>query len=259
MGAYDMDDTELLPLQLAVQTNPTDPEARLALLRGLLAAEHWQEATELAQALLQTDTPPAIAHVYLGLIYGKQGGWEDAAQQCQQALTLQADDALALFNLGLAQAHQGADAAALECLKQVVAQAPEWAEAQYTLGTLLLRQQLYHEAIKAFEAALEAQNIYPEAQFNRGNAHAMRSLDSDGSLDYYELDCAINAYKIAIQQRPGYTAALYNLGMLYQRMGSAEGLRVWEQYLEAAASRAEEDTWRTRAQSFKEDLAYRLR
>ena len=47
--------------------------------------------------------------------------------------------------------------------------------------------------------------------------------------------------------------------MVYQRMGSAEGLRVWEQYLEAAASLDEEDPWRTRAQAFKDDLAYRLR
>lgn len=254
-----MHETELLPLQQAVQANPADTEARLALLRGLIAAERWQAAEELAQALLHDTAPLASVHVCLGLVYGQQGRWQEAAQQCQQALLLQEDDALALLNLSLALAHQGETEAALEPLNKAIAQDADWAETHYTLGTLLLRQQRYHEAIKAFERALECQSTYPEAQFNRGNAHAMRGLDADGSLDYYELDCAINAYKTAIQQRPGYTAALYNLGMVYQRMSSAEGLRVWDQYLEAAAALDEEATWRTRAQAFKEDLQYRLR
>lgn len=254
-----MDDTELRPLQQAVQANPEDIEARLALLRGLIAAERWQSAEELAQPLVHAEPPQALGHVFLSLVHGKQGRWEAAAEQCQQALALQTDEPLALFNLGLALAHQGQETLALDHLEKVVTQEPEWAEAHYTLGTVLLRQQRYHEAIKAFERALECQSLYPEAQFNRGNAHAMRALDADGSLDYYELDCAITAYKTAIQQRPGYTAALYNLGMLYQRMGSAEGLRVWDQYLEAAAAHSEEETWRTRAQAFKDDLQYRLR
>jgi hypothetical protein len=87
----------------------------------------------------------------------------------------------------------------------------------------------------------------------------MRGLDTDGTLDYYELDCAINAYKTAIQQRPGYTAALYNLGMIYGRMTSSEGVRVWDQYLEATREKPEEDAWRLRAQEYKRDLQDRLR
>ena len=113
--------------------------------------------------------------------------------------------------------------------------------------------------MKAFDGALECCATYPEAHFNRGNAHALRGLEADGALDYYELDCAINAYKTAIQQRPGYAAALYNLGMIYQRMASAEGLRVWEQYLEATHDLADEETWRLRAQEYTRDLQDRLR
>ena len=73
---------------------------------------------------------------------------------------------------------------------------------------------------------------------NRFN-DALVALHSDGTVDYYELDCAITAYKAAIQQRPGYTAALYNLGMLYQCTHSVEGLPVWEQYLEASQDLAD--------------------
>ncbi|MGE3536108.1 MAG: tetratricopeptide repeat protein [Candidatus Tectimicrobiota bacterium] len=254
-----MENTELGVLQRAVQANPADAEARLALLRGLIDAARWPEAEALARALLQEMEPPPEVHGALGLVLGKQGRWAEAAQQCQQALAGQPDDALALFNLSLAQARQGDLEAALAGLNTVVTLEPAWAEAHYSLGTLLLQQQRYHEALQALERAGECRSPYPEAQFNRGNAHALRGLDADGSLNYYELDCAINAYKMAIQQRPGYTAALYNLGMVYQRMGSAEGLRVWEQYLEAAATHLDEDTWRARAQAFKEDLAYRLR
>ena len=116
-----------------------------------------------------------------------------------------------------------------------------WAEAHYALGTALLHRERYREAINAFDEALELRPSYPEAEFNRGNAYAMRGLADNGTMDYYELDCAVQAYKKAIQQRPGYPAALYNLGMVYKRMNSSEGLRVWDEYMEAARPAARGD------------------
>ena len=254
-----MDETELARLHQAVQTDPADTEARLALLRGLIAAEQWAEAAQVGSALLQDEGARTTVHACMGIVYGKQGRWDEAIQQCHQALALSPDDTLVLFNLGLALAHQGDAKAALEQVEKAVAQEPQWAEAHYSMGTLLLQQERYHEAIKALERALECRSTYPEAHFNHGNAHALRGLEADGSLDYYELDCAIKAYKTAIQQRPGYAAALYNLGMVYQRMNSSEGLRVWDQYLEATPDLPDEEVWRLRAQEYKYDLQDRLR
>jgi len=254
-----MDDAELAGLQHAVQVDPANREARLALLHGLLAAQRWQDAEELGGALLQSDPVPAVVHTCMGIIYGKQARWEEAVQQCRLALALQPDDALTLFNLAHLLVRQDDGKAALECLEQAITHAPDWAEAQYTHGTLLLTEERYQEAVRAFDRALEYRTIYPEAHFNRGNAYALRALNSDGSLDYYELDCAVNAYKMAIQQQPGYAAALYNLGMLYKRMGSAEGLRVWNQYLEATQDLPDEELWRLRAQEYLHNQQDRLR
>ena len=254
-----MDDTELARLQQVVQADPADIEARLALLHGLVRAKRWHEAEQLGIPLLEVEDAPATVHACMGIVYGKQGRWDEAVQQCRQAITLYPDDALALFNLGTLLAHQNDTKAALECLEKAVAHEPEWAEAHYTLGTVLLRQERYQEAIRAFDRAIESHATYPEAYFNRGNAHALRGLEADGSLDYYELDCAINAYKTAIQQRPGYAAALYNLGMVYQRMRSSEGVRVWDQYVEATQDLPDEEIWRLRAQEYKHDLQDRLR
>lgn len=254
-----MDESELARLRQAVQTDPADPEARLALLQGLSAAEQWAEAAQVGSALLEDEDGRATVHACMGLVYGKQGRWDEARQQCQQAVALSPDEALILYNLGVALARQGDAKAALEYLEKAVAQEPQWAEAHYNLGTLLLQQQRYHEAIKALDRALECRTTYPEAHFNRGNAHALRGLEADGALDYYELDCAINAYKTAIQQRPGYAAALYNLGMVYQRMRSSEGLRVWDEYLEATQDLPAEEVWRLRVQEYKYDLQDRLR
>lgn len=259
-----MDDTALARLHQAVQAAPADTVARLALLQGLIAAAQWPEAAQVGHVLLQDDSlqDPSVqtaVHAGMGMVYGKQGRWEEAVQQCRQALALQPDDALVLFNLGIALTRQGDAKAALECLEKAVAQESQWAEVHYTLGTLLLQQERYHEAVKAFDRALECRATYPEAHFNRGNAHAMRGLEADGALDYYEFDCAINAYKTAIQQRPGYAAALYNLGMVYQRMVSSEGLRVWEQYVEATQDMPDEEIWRLRAQEYTRDLQDRLR
>ena len=254
-----MDATELVKLQQLVEANPDDMTTRLALLQGCMAMERWPEAAEVGAPLLQHHPPSATVHTLMGVVYGKCQRLQEAVQQCRQALTLQAEDALTLFNLGTLLAQQGDLQAALEPLQHVTKQQKTWAIAHYTLGTVLLQEQRYVEAITAFEEALEQCPDYPEAQFNRGNAHAMKALDADGSLDYYELDCAINAYKMAIQQRPGYTAALYNLGMLYKRMTSSEGLRVWDQYLEAAHGVPDEETWYIRAQEFKRDLQSRGR
>ena len=254
-----MDDTELARLQQAVQADPADTTARLALLHGLVVAQRWHEAEQVGSSLLQDADAQTTVHACMGIVYGKQGRWDEAVQQYHQALALHPDEALVLFNLGIALARQGDAKAALEYLEKAVAQEPQWAEAHYSMGTLLLQQERYHEAIKAFERALECRSTYPEAHFNCGNAHALRGLEADGSLNYYELDCAINAYKTAIQQRPGYTAALYNLGMVYQRMGSAEGVRVWNQYSEAAQDLPDEEIWRLRAQEYTRDLQDRLR
>jgi tetratricopeptide (TPR) repeat protein len=254
-----MDSAELERLRQAVQAAPQDIEARVTLLQALVDAGAWQEAAEVGTTLLQQGTPPAAVHVLMGLVYGKQQRWDDAIQHYQRALASQPDDALLLFNLGTLLAQQGDLPTAHTHLENVIAQRQQWAEAHYNLGTVLLRQERYREAIDALKRASDCRDIYPEAHFNRGNAHAMRGLDTDGTLDYYELDCAINAYKTAIQQRPGYTAALYNLGMIYGRMTSSEGLRVWDQYLEAVKDKPEEDTWRRRAQEYKDDLQDRLR
>ena len=254
-----MHTADLERLRQAVQMAPEDAEAHLALLQALMAASSWSEASEVGTALLHLASPPPTAHALMGIVYSKCQRLQEAVQQCRQALETQPDEALLLFNLGTLLARQGDTVAALDCLEKAVAQRDDWPEAHYNLGTLLLRQNRYREAIEAFDHALDQQETYPEAHFNRGNAHAMKGLDMDGSLDYYEVDCAINAYKTAIQQRPGYTAALYNLGMLYGRMTSSEGVRVWEQYLEAAGELADEEPWRLRAQEYKRHLQDRLR
>jgi tetratricopeptide (TPR) repeat protein len=254
-----MDTTDIARLRQAVQLAPDDMETHLTFLQALVTAEAWQEANETGTALLHLPSPPAAVHALMAVVYSKCQRLSDAIQQCRRALEHHPDDALQLFNLGTLLAQQGDTDAAVDALEKAVAQREDWAEAHYNLGTVLLRQKRYREAIAAFDRALVHQETYPAAHFSRGNAHAMLGLDDEGTLDYYELDCAINAYKTAIQQRPGYTAALYNLGMLYGRMTSSEGVRVWEQYLDASAGQPEEDTWRLRAQEYKRDLQDRVR
>lgn len=253
-----MDSTDLTQLRQAVQTAPHDAGACLALLHALIAAAAWQEAAEVGAALGDGVAASAPVQTLLGFVAGQQQQWPTAIACYQQALALQPDDAMLQFNLGVALAQHNDLAAAQTHLARAVALQEDWAAAHYNLGTVLLRQTQYGEAISALKRAAELRETYPEAHFNRGNAHAMRGLTAEGRLDYYELDCAITAYKTAIQQRPGYTAALYNLGMLYGRMKTSEGLRVWEQYLEATQDRPEEDVWRMRAQEYKRDLEDRI-
>ena len=253
------DEAEITRLQQSVEAAPADAAARLALLQRLVEAARWKEAEEVGDVLLQDVSPDAAAHALMGIVYSRDRRWAAAAGQCRQALDKQPDDPLVLFNLGTLLVQQGDPQAAIEYLEKAVALQSDWAEAHYALGTALLHRERYREAINAFDEALELRPTYPEAVFNRGNAYAMRGIESNGTLDYYELDCAVQAYKKAVQQRPGYPAALYNLGMVYKRMNSSEGLRVWDEYMEAARPLPEETIWWARAQEFKADLQDRLR
>lgn len=253
------DEAEITRLQQAVEADPADGETRLALLQLLVEAERWKEAEEVGDVLLQEESPGAAAHALMGIVYSKDRRWDAAVGQCRQALEKQPDDPLVLFNLGTLLVQQGDPQAAIGHLEKAIELQSGWAEAHYALGTALLHRERYREAINAFDEALELRPTYPEAEFNRGNAYAMRGIESNGTLDYYELDCAVQAYKKAIQQRPGYPAALYNLGMVYKRMNSSEGLRVWDEYMEAARPLPEETIWWARAQEFKADLQDRLK
>ena len=253
-----MEMSDLEHLRQAAQAAPEDAAARLALLQALVVAASWEEAETVGEELLQKDSPPPVAHALMGIVYGHRKRYEAAARQCQLALDSGTETPLSQYNLGVMLAQQDDFEAALIALQQVTCQCKAWPAAHYNLGVVLLRLERYSEAIDAFENAIEQCEVYPEAHFNRGNAHAMVGLSADGGLDYYEIDCAINAYKKAIQQRPGYTAALYNLGMLYGRMTSSEGIRVWEQYLAASRDLPEEATWHMRAQEYLRDLKHRL-
>src|SRR5262245_64843127 len=135
-----MDDTELARLHQAVQADPADTAARLALLQGLVVVRRWPEAEQVGSPLLQAADASAAVHTCMGIVYGKQGRLDEAVQQCRQALALDTDDVLALCNLGSLLARQDDPKAALECLDKVVDHAPDWAEAHYIRGTVLMCQ-----------------------------------------------------------------------------------------------------------------------
>jgi len=253
-----MEETDLAELRQAVQSAPGDDDARLALLEALIAAEAWQEADDVGTGLLDRDPVPVAAHGLLAIVYGKLERWSACTEQGQQAADQQPDDALSCFNLGMALGQQGQYDGAIEAFDRALKTHDEWAEAHYNRGIALLARERQDEALEAFERATELCENYAEAHFSCGNVHALKALGANGLLDYYELDCATTTYKRAVQHRPGYAAALYNLGMLYGRMGSDEGIRVWDQYLEATEELVEEETYRMRAQEYKRDLQDRL-
>ncbi len=246
-------------LRQSVQAAPEHVDTRLALLRALMTVEAWEEAESVGEVLLRMASPPLVTHTLMGIIYDKRKRRDEAIRQCRLALERESEDLLSQYNLGVLLMQQDDFEAAATQLQNVTTQHKTWPVAHYNLGVVLLHLERYAEAIEAFDNAVDHCDVYPEAHFNSGNAHAMLGLPVDGGLDYYEIDCAINAYKRAIHQRPGYTAALFNLGMLYGRMTSLEGVRVWEQYLEAAQNLPDEEIWCIRAREYRRDLQDRLR
>jgi protein O-GlcNAc transferase len=170
------------------------------------------EATRLAQAVLQTDAVPrdvAVCRQLLGMMAHRAGRYEEAIAHFQIALSIHPD--VAELRAGLGEAH-AALARRLRKLsrwtdaerhaREGVRWLPESPETLNVLGVVLHEQDKFVEAERWFELGVKGSPQHPQLRLNYANLLAAM----------HKYDAAIEHYRVAMELRPHDVRTMLSAG-----------------------------------------------
>jgi arylsulfatase A-like enzyme/Tfp pilus assembly protein PilF len=197
-----------------------------AALREGLAKENLddQQVMSMARELVAMSPETPSFHEDLGHALLRVGDVEAGIRELQQAVDLDPDHALSRFSLGDALQQHGLTARARKHLQKALELDPHLAAAQVGMGNVLRAEGRPDLAAGRYAKALELRSgNYPEAHFNL----ALTFLDRGKPA------AAEQAFRSAIEQKPGWGAAHAALADLYANWGKAA--EAIEQYQAALA------------------------
>lgn len=235
-----------------------------------LAAGKLEEATTAFQYCVQFKPDFKECWFNLGVTYGRRRDFANEAKAYLKATELDPNYSRAHFNLAMAYEDLGRPQEALTHYEIAIKTDPTAQDAHLNRAMLLLSQQRLDEAIAGFEKAItvqpdnaEAYNDLAEAldlkaqkleepqrsawlrraismygQCLARDARHYRALYNIGTVHHrlQEVDAEIAAYRKAIEIKPNYTPALYNLAFALRDKGDKPAAKVgFEAYLAAAA------------------------
>lgn len=235
----------------ALAINPTRADVLNNLGLALMEKGQIQAATDTYQRALQSD--PTLAETYNNLGYALRtlGFPTEAVAQYQQAVSLRPDHAEAWNNLGAALFALERFDEAETAYRRALAIRPEFALALNNLGLTLQRSNQIDTGIAMHLRALEIQPNLAEAHSNLSLAYSNQGkhdaalascrraleinrtpefLNNLGTLlkdegNYREAE---NAYRLALELKPDYVEAHFNLALIHLVRGDFR--QGWEEY-----------------------------
>jgi tetratricopeptide (TPR) repeat protein len=155
---------------------------------------------------------------------------------------------------------QGKYAEAIETYKTLISKYPEAYIINNNIGNCYFKLEKYDEAEQWYQKILEKDPTNVEAIISIGNCYANRG-QNDKALEWYgkvefdkikdpvvlynvasnyyknsKFDEALKYYQKAVELRPDFTDAIYQLGLAYTTMGNtAEAIKTFEGYLKIDA------------------------
>jgi tetratricopeptide (TPR) repeat protein len=147
-------DAALENISHALQLNPkidqwTLHKARIYLLKG-----QRNEASELAQSLINSSQKSLSFCTDLGLLFNKLGDFQSSLECYQSALAMQPNNPQTLFNLASVQRYMGKLAEAQNSFDQLIKQDPDDSEA-WLLRSNLKKQTAQNNHVKSLQEALK--------------------------------------------------------------------------------------------------------
>ncbi|MGA7616457.1 MAG: tetratricopeptide repeat protein [Thermoanaerobaculia bacterium] len=148
-------DSDSRPLREAVERNPKDPAARIALVQALLSFQMWSEAEREADAGL-AECPSADLYLLAGQIRMQRNHLGDALPLFERAAALEPTNAAIQYSLGWSLFKLNRVEDAIVPLQRAAARSDD-RRADYLLGLSFHRQQRWAEALAAFEKVSRSQ------------------------------------------------------------------------------------------------------
>ncbi len=207
----------------------------------------------------------------LGIAYGRKRLFAKEVEAYRKALELDPNYVNALLNLGLALRDLGQRKQATEVLDKAVTLDPGASDAWNNLGVLRMETGDLEGAVAAFRKAAEADPTSADPWFNLAIAQ-MKAAEKETSSEreqprlreavracdealarnpkHYraaynkgvalhrlgEREAEVTAYRAALEVRPDYGEALFNLGAALSALRqNDEALKTWEDYVRAAS------------------------
>jgi Flp pilus assembly protein TadD len=165
--------------QHALQADPTDTHARLALAEILEAHGDTVNAATQYSVLSQQDLDDGAYHRDLGRVLIKQGKASDAKGEYEKALAIDSDDVKAMNGLGIALDYLGNHDAAQKTYKQALDEKDDDLVTLNNLAHSYVLSGSYNEAIALLEPHLKDKGVTPALRQNLAEAYGMAGMDVD--------------------------------------------------------------------------------
>jgi HemY protein len=202
----------------ALEVDPENPEAHLAMGKAWFMAGEWSRAHDYLVRTIQMDPASDQAYFHLGLILRREKRLQDAEAMLLKALEYQPDNANVLNNLGVILLEQGRYDEAIQSLNGALEVYPEHINARYNLGMSLWAYGNSKEAVLQYSQVLEMKPDWSVA----ANALAwILATDLDESVR--NGDAAVRWAKVAVQGEYGRNPEyLDTLAAAYAEAGQYE-------------------------------------
>ena len=227
---------------------PEDAAAPLEHARALSPGVNVAVAYELGSAYLQTGRYQDAARILsearevapdatgirlqLGWAHYKLLEAEKARAEFLGVVEQEPKNGLAHFYLGLAEAALGNLEAAEHAFRAALDVNGDFADARLGLGRVLSQSGRYEEAIRVLE---DVRRRFPDRAPAAENELGLIALGQG------RLEAAVRHFEAVVAADPLHRQALYNLWILYRRLGKSDEARIVRERFESIdASRAEE-------------------
>ena len=197
---------------------------------SLISRGRSREAITLLEGIVAERQDFDMAYMSLATLLRGQGRIEDAVKILGKRYQSRDSD----FKLGALYgsflAETGRNDEAIEILKKELARIDYDPDAWNYLGGAYLNKKEYREAGNAYERALRLDDNYPVVINNLGSLHLTMFLDSH---DKSSLEKAVGFFRRAIRLDPSYASPYNGLGAALKMGGDLDGaIKNWEKAVE---------------------------
>ncbi len=233
-----------------------ESEKEAAVPTAPVSAEGESNPAVVAAPAVQSRTPEASAeyHFSLAQSYVADGNADRAIEEYKLVLSYDPDSALVFTRIATEYIKKGSFAQAMEACKEALQRDPKFIDARLILAGLYAASRESELALIEYGKVLQFQPDHEEALVYRAQLlveegrgalasqqlRAFLKKNSESALAWFYLGkaeqrqekfpSAVQAFKKALEVRPGFTQAALTLGYLYEtRKMSAEALALYQE------------------------------